>query len=431
MIIKLVSSLYLYNINLGVQDFYDNPSIEKLSKKLEDNTSSKKAQNDNHITNISTIRKKLSNYNEKTPKNILLSGVTGFLGIHVLDSLLSTTKCNIYCLVRSKEGKDPKRRLLDRLNYYFPKKYNDLFDKRIFVVDSNITSSNLGLQDELYKDLGSKITSVIHCAADVRHYGDYNLSEKINIEATKNIITFCLDFNIVMNHISTLTVSGYGLVKVKYNGIFDENKFYINQAYEDNIYVKTKFLAEEEIFNAVGNGLIANIYRIGNLTNRYSDSKFQFNSYENAFINKLRAIKELKILPESLKDYELELTPVDLCANSIVKLAIFNKLKYNINVFHLYDNNYVSMNIITDILNENNVNIKYVSDKVFEEELAKNSSSSEVLPGFIDQFSLKMDNNNCSKINFSNELTNQVLSNLDFSWPTITKDYLKHIIRRI
>ena len=234
-----------------------------------------------------------------------------------------------------------------------------------------------------------------------------------------------------MNHISTLTVSGYGLVKVKYNGIFDENKFYINQAYEDNIYVKTKFLAEEEIFNAVGNGLIANIYRIGNLTNRYSDSKFQFNSYENAFINKLRAIKELKILPESLKDYELELTPVDLCANSIVKLAIFNKLKYNINVFHLYDNNYVSMNIITDILNENNVNIKYVSDKVFEEELAKNSSSSEVLPGFIDQFSLKMDNNNCSKINFSNELTNQVLSNLDFSWPTITKDYLKHVIRRI
>lgn len=431
MIIKLVSSLYLYNINLGVQDFYDNPSIEKLSKKLEDNTSSKKAQNDNHITNISIIRKKLSNYNEKTPKNILLSGVTGFLGIHVLDSLLSTTKCNIYCLVRSKEGKDPKRRLLDRLNYYFPKKYNDLFDKRIFVVDSNITSSNLGLQDELYKDLGSKITSVIHCAADVRHYGDYNLSEKINIEATKNIIKFCLDFNIVMNHISTLTVSGYGLVKVKYNGIFDENKFYINQAYEDNIYVKTKFLAEEEIFNAVGNGLIANIYRIGNLTNRYSDSKFQFNSYENAFINKLRAIKELKILPESLKDYELELTPVDLCANSIVKLAIFNKLKYNINVFHLYDNNYVSMNIITDILNENNVNIKYVSDKVFEEELAKNSSSSEVLPGFIDQFSLKMDNNNCSKINFSNELTNQVLSNLDFSWPTITKDYLKHIIRRI
>ena len=89
------------------------------------------------------------------------------------------------------------------------------------------------------------------------------------------------------------------------------------------------------------------------------------------------------------------------------------------------------MNIITDILNENNVNIKYVSDKVFEEELAKNSSSSEVLPGFIDQFSLKMDNNNCSKINFSNELTNQVLSNLDFSWPTITKDYLKHVIRRI
>ena len=128
MIIKLVSSLYLYNINLGVQDFYDNPSIEKLAKKLENSTSSKKEQNDNHITDISKIRKELSNYTKKSLKNILLSGVTGFLGIHVLDSLLSTTKCNVYCLVRSKEGKDPKHILLDRLNYYFPKKYNDLFD---------------------------------------------------------------------------------------------------------------------------------------------------------------------------------------------------------------------------------------------------------------------------------------------------------------
>src|SRR5699024_8630140 len=122
-----------------------------------------------------------------------------------------------------------------------------------------------------------------------------------------------------LNHISTMTVSGYGLVNVNYDGIFDENDFYIHQNYEDNIYVKTKFIAEEEIFKASNNGLIANIYRIGNLTNRFSDCKFQYNSNENSSINKLKSIKNLGILPVGMKDYQLELTPVDVCANAITK----------------------------------------------------------------------------------------------------------------
>ena len=42
-----------------------------------------------------------------------------------------------------------------------------------------------------------------------------------------------------------------------------------------------------------------------------------------------------------LRDYQLELTPVDLCSEAIVKLAISYKKKYNVNVFHLYNNNYI------------------------------------------------------------------------------------------
>ena len=430
MIIKLVSALYFYDTNIGVQDFYDNPSIEKLSKKIKFENSNTNTNNYNYIEDISKIRKTLKETLNNKQKNILLTGVTGFLGIHVLDKLLSLTKCNIYCLMRSKDEKSINQRLLDRLDYYFPKKYDELINKRIFIIDSDVTAKNFGLKEEIYSNLGEKISSVIHCAADVRHYGDYNLSEKINVQATKNIIDFCLDFDIIMNHISTLTISGYGLVKVNFNDIFDENKFYIHQNFNDNIYVKTKFLAEEEIFNATKNGLIANIYRIGNLTNRFSDYKFQFNSYENAFINKLRAIKELKILPESFKDYKLELTPVDLCAESIVRLSMFNNIKYNINIYHLFDENYVSMNLIANIFKAENINIEYVSNKVFEEKLANNFSSITVLPEFFDQLELKIGNNN-SKFDFSNTKTNNLLSKLDFTWPEITKEYLEFIIRRL
>ena len=433
MIIKLVSKLYLYDINLSIQDFYDNPTIEDIAKKIKHNSKNNISVNSadsNHITDISSIKKKISTINMNDLKNILLTGVTGFLGIHVLASLLNSTSCNIYCLIRSKDNKDVKSRLIDRLNYYFDGKYIDLINKRIFIIDSNITNQYFGLSKHDYFKLGKNISSVIHCAADTRHYGNYYMAEKINIQATNNIIRFCLDFNTILNHISTITVSGFGLVSVNYDGVFDENRFYINQNYMDNIYVKTKFIAEEEIYKSLGNGLIANIYRIGNLTNRFSDYKFQYNSYENGFLNKLRTIKSLEALPISLKDYNLELTPVDLCAEAIVKLSTENILDYNINVFHLYDDNYVSMNLITNIFKENGIELKYLDDKEFEDYVAKTlADNNSNNPGFIEQF--KNSDLLVTNISFSNSDTSKILNSLKFTWPFINKDYLEYIIRRI
>ena len=432
MVIKLVSKLYLYKINLSIQDFYNNPSIESLAKKIsnkKESKSSDKAET-KHIINISDIRKKLSYDINIEPHNILLTGVTGFLGIHVLESLINNSNCNIYCLIRSKEGKSSTTRLIERLNYYFDGQYTNLIDKRIFIVNSNITDEYLGLSKDTYNELGLNISSVIHCAADVKHYGNYKLSEKANIKATDNIIRFCLEFNTILNHISTMTVSGYGLVNVNYEGLFDENKFYIHQDYEDNIYVKTKFIAEEEIFNATSKGLIANIYRIGNLTNRFSDCKFQYNSNENSFINKLKSIKNLGILPIDMKNYQLELTPVDVCASAITKLAIYKKIDNNVNIYHLYNNNYVSMNIITDILNVNGIQISYLNTSDFENAIASNLANSKGIPGFIDQLGNAQLPSSYDSI-FSNSETLSILSNLNFSWPNITKDYINNIIKNI
>ena len=433
MIIKLVSKLYLYDIKLNIQDFYDNPSIEAIAKKISKNSKTPIGMKDveaNHITDISSIAKEISPIQLNDCKNILLTGVTGFLGVHVLESLILNTSCNIYCLIRAKNNKDPKARLIDRLKYYFDGKYADLIDKRIFIVDSTITNPYFGLSKETYFELGNNVSSVIHCAADTRHYGNYYIAEKINIQATDNIIRFCLDFNLILNHISTITVSGAGLVPVQFDGVFDENSFYVNQHYMENIYVKTKFMAEEEIYKSLDNGLVANIYRIGNLTNRFSDYKFQYNSYENGFLNKLRTIKNLKALPASLKDYNLEFTPVDSCANAIVKLSTENVLTHNINVFHLFNDQYIPMELITNIFKEDGIVLKYLNDKDFEAHVAKTlADSRNSNPGFVEQFK----NNNFSFIDFncSNFNTTKVLEKLHFSWPLITKEYLEYIIRRL
>ena len=145
-------------------------------------------------------------------------------------------------------------------------------------------------------------------------------------------------------------------------------------------------------------------------------------------MNKLKTIKKLAILPTYLKDYQLELTPVDLCADAIVKLAIYKTKDYNVNVFHLYNDNYVSMNVIVDILNENDIKVKYVQNDEFEKSIASSISNSNDSLGFVEQFDVK-NLLTSDKIIFSNSKTVNILSSLEFKWQSITKDYLKFIIR--
>lgn len=63
---------------------------------------------------------------------------------------------------------------------------------------------------------------------------------------------------------------------------FAENNLYVGQQL-DNLYIKSKFEAEKNILSEIPNGLNAQILRLGNITNRYSDGKFQINATENAF----------------------------------------------------------------------------------------------------------------------------------------------------
>ena len=434
MIINLVSQLYLYDIHLTIQDFYNHTTIESLAKKIINNNSIFGEETDTlkekHITDISSVKSKLDKtILPKKDANILLTGVTGFLGIHILKDLIENTNYNIYCIIRKKDGKDIKTRLIERLSYYFDGAYENLIDKRIFVIDSDITLPYFGLSKEEYEILGNKISYVIHCAADVRHFGDYALSEKINIQSTNTIIHFCLDFNIILNHISTMTVSGYGLVNVPEHLLFDENSFYIHQKYQDNIYVKTKFMAEEAIYRALSVGLIAKIYRIGNLTNRFLDGKFQFNSYENAFLNKLRTIKNLKILPDTLKDTLLELTPVDSCASAIVKL-MSSKIENNIQVFHLYNPNYVPISSLTDILEKLGVCVDYMKSEEFQDVVMTKSHTAQELSGFLEQLQTSELVKSYDDI-FSSSSTLKTLSNLDFTWPKISEEYLDYLLRSI
>ncbi len=101
--------------------------------------------------------------------------------------------------------------------------------------------------------------------------------------------------------------------------LFTEHNLYVGQSIK-GIYSTTKYKAEISVLEAIEDELDAQIVRIGNITNRYSDGMFQKNIKDNAFVRRLKSFIEIGAFPQKkLLKHALEFTPVDLCADAIIK----------------------------------------------------------------------------------------------------------------
>ncbi len=322
-------------LNVKPQVIYNENSLLSLSRAIdaEQKINSKRIENINEIIKSTSDSEKSEEY-----KCALITGATGFLGVHILREL-TKRDIKIYALVRD----DIKLR--KQAAYYF-----DDFDfSNITPIKGDITKENLGLDGDTYSRLAKEVDVVFHVAADVHHAGDYQELKKTNVTGTENVIAFCLDANAVMQHTSTVSVHGAAtVIEETEKAVFDENILNIGQHFSDNVYIHSKYRAEERVITARERGLKANIYRIGNLTWRSSDGKFQINSEDNGFIHRLRAIIKLGVYHENSSKYPMDLTPVDECADAYVRLAFSNETN---KIYHMFNQNYLDTQDLFKYLN--------------------------------------------------------------------------------
>ena len=85
----------------------------------------------------------------QTLGNVLLTGATGYLGVHVLRELIDSDATSIICLVRGKDQAAAEHRLKNLLFYYFEKSYKELFGTRLFVVNGDVTQDLIALNSQL------------------------------------------------------------------------------------------------------------------------------------------------------------------------------------------------------------------------------------------------------------------------------------------
>lgn len=251
-------------------------------------------------------------------RRVLLTGATGFLGAHLLRALLEQGAQTVVCLLR-----DPDRTRLDSLlTRYFGPAWLAACGARIQTVTGTITRPRLGLSVKDYQALAQQIDAVFHAAADVRHYASDVRSLSTNVVGTSNVADFALASGAPLGHVSTLSICGDHIVNApdRY-AIFSESDYDIGQNWQENIYLKGKFLAEGAVYDRIPLGLAARVFRVGRLVGRSDDGTFQQNPETNAFCRLLRAVTYLGALPAAAAEETLDLTPVDFCAAAIAALS--------------------------------------------------------------------------------------------------------------
>ena len=70
--------------------------------------------------------------------NVLLTGVTGFLGVHVLSEYIKNEDGTIYCMMRKGKFNTCEERFIDLMNYYHNGNITDLIGTRIILIEGDI-----------------------------------------------------------------------------------------------------------------------------------------------------------------------------------------------------------------------------------------------------------------------------------------------------
>ena len=352
--------------------------------------------------------------------NVLLTGATGYLGIHILRELIDSDAHNIYCLVRGKDAAKAESRLRTLLFYYFADSFKDLFGSRLHIVVGDVTS-----------DFGDNldIDTVVNCAAIVKHFSEGTEIEDVNIGGAQRCVDFCLKKGAKLVHISTASTRGLWAGEAR-DDVFTEQRLFMGQ-FLGNKYIYSKFMAERLILDAIASkGLSAKIMRVGNLAARSTDGEFQANFQTNSFMGRIKVYNMLGECPFAMRNKRVEFSPINEVAHAIVMLATTPR---ECCVFHPYNIHTQFLGDVLMGLASVGEGIRFVEQEDFDKAMdaAKNDPAKARQMSSLLAYQDMAHGQRTTDVTRDNDYTTQVLYRLGFAWSPTSWDYVERMLTAI
>jgi len=234
--------------------------------------------------------------------NILITGATGFLGVHMLVELLSKPNIKVHCLIRCKDKDNGLTRLSTTLKTYGLN--TNILDK-VNILCGDLSQNNFGLSDDIYAELSNSISNIYHAGASVHHLRSYEDLKSPNVQGTAEIIKFSCQSRIKkLIFISTIAVNPLERGLPSYG------------------YAESKFVAEKLLEKASKHGLPVSIIRCGNIS---SSTNLNAGRDDVVIRDCLRFFSSLSVKPR-WNNSVVDIIPVDIASQALISIGLSNDL---------------------------------------------------------------------------------------------------------
>ena len=299
----------------------DHPSIDALVRILDDGAPDARAQDGDPAGALmradavlpSDIRPGAPPAPASAAGRVLLTGATGFLGAHLLKTLLTDTDAELLCLVRDRgSGDESWRRVRRSLARY--RLWDDAFSGRIHTVSGDLSRPGLGLTAAGRAAIGAAVDAVYHAAADVNWVSPYGALRAANVIATRELIRLaCQGRPKAFHFVSSLSVCHAA----------GERRFVTE---DDDLlasierlplgYAQSKCVAEALVRQAQARGLHISIHRPALLA---GDSATGVSKHDDLLSSLFKGCIQMGSAPDL--DWRIDAVPVDQAARAIVHLS--------------------------------------------------------------------------------------------------------------
>jgi amino acid adenylation domain-containing protein/thioester reductase-like protein len=249
----------------------------------------------------------------RAPREILLTGATGFLGAHLLRELLAATDARVWCLVRASDETQALGRIAEAAaRYELPTPPAG----RVVPLPGDLAKPGLGLSAAQFRDLARKVDIIYHPGALVNFIYPYQELRAANVAGTREVIRLAGEYRgIPVHYVSTTAVlAGLGVEGTR--EVTEETPL----AYPEQLrmgYVETKYVAEELLRNAARAGLPVAIYRPLDIVGSVDTGAWSTSTEMCALI---RFMTDTGLAPDI--DLPLDYVPADVCAAAIRHISV-------------------------------------------------------------------------------------------------------------
>ncbi len=250
------------------------------------------------------------------PRNIFLTGATGFVAAYVLSELLEQTDATIYTLVRADDARQGFARIRRNMSCYLL--WRSRYDRRVIPVPGDLKRPLLGLTPIEFVNLARTVDVIYHVGSKLSYVAPYEYLKATNVGGTQETLRLATQSKAKPYHF----VSSLGIL-VGYKNLPDDVP---TGGMEDdpldaekcpNVgYFQSKYVAERMVRIAQSRGIPTTIHRIGLMV---GDSQKGCSNDDDLVARILIGSIQAGYAPDITT--AMDMTPVNYAAKSIFYLS--------------------------------------------------------------------------------------------------------------